>query len=331
MAIGGSALMSVRASPGSAQEVGELQAVLGAADRPEQEVFGRIKDVLVDATGRVLILDELTQLVSAFGSDLEWLGSAGGPGQGPEELGPGLAAALSPSGEIVIADFGNGRLARYGISDEGPHLLETTLIPLPAVDVCVVDGRVFVLTIVLESLVHEIGADGQVVASFGRRVQPKGELARQVGDDDRFHNHVELTCDEETQSIILAHKFIPLVRAYSTAGAELWSVELSDYHQQQFQRASGVCCAYMIPNPFSKSYHIMDSALSMQGGVLLLSLREEGPESTRQHELRKLNIRTGAETGRVQTPGVLMATGNGFAYFAREDPYPQVLVHLFWP
>jgi len=313
----------------SAQELGELQSTLGVFDTPQSQAFSSITDVIVDTVGRITVLDATRRVVSLFGPDLQWHGSAGRSGHGPEEFGEGVAAAVGSRGELIVTDAENSRLSRYVLTDQGPTFLGSHRIRGRAIDVCTLGDRVFIFTLVGAHLVHEIGPDGRILRSFGEREQPKGRLAREMGMSDHLLNQAELACDESVDAVVLAHNFVPLVRAYSSDGTALWRTELTEYHQQGFQRVDQGCCTLGIPNRSSGTYHMTVSALSARDGTLLLSLRESRPKAASSYELRRLDSRTGTEAGRLSIPGKLMAVANGLGYFAVTRPFPRILVYSF--
>lgn len=88
--------------------------------------FGYLVDLDVDERGRIFVLDQQARTVYAFEPDGTLAGTMGGPGDGPGELGP-LAASLLVRGDtVLVGDWSQDRLTRYG-TDSG--FLATEAIP----------------------------------------------------------------------------------------------------------------------------------------------------------------------------------------------------------
>ncbi|MEM7417162.1 MAG: 6-bladed beta-propeller [Gemmatimonadota bacterium] len=79
--------------------------------------FGAIVDVAV-RSDTLFVLDGMAQSVSVFGPDGHFLRTIGSPGDGPGELSRFAASLLSVEDELWIADWGHGRIHRYGPEDE---------------------------------------------------------------------------------------------------------------------------------------------------------------------------------------------------------------------
>jgi hypothetical protein len=97
--------------PLGAQETWRLveQFRLGGADQGP-EAFSDIRGLVVDARGRILVLDFATQDIRIFDSAGRHVRTAGRPGSGPGEFLSANGLALAPDGAFWINDFRNGRL-----------------------------------------------------------------------------------------------------------------------------------------------------------------------------------------------------------------------------
>lgn len=77
--------------------------------------FGYLVDLDVDRRGRIFVLDQQARSVYRFDPDGTLAGVLGGPGDGPGELGP-LAASLVVRGDtVLVGDWSQDRLTRYGM------------------------------------------------------------------------------------------------------------------------------------------------------------------------------------------------------------------------
>lgn len=87
---------------------------IGNDESVPETLFGHVVDAASDSRGRIYVLDQQARVVRAFNPDGTFLTSLGGPGQGPGELGQ-LATSLMLTGDtVVVADWVNARLTRWG-------------------------------------------------------------------------------------------------------------------------------------------------------------------------------------------------------------------------
>lgn len=125
-----------------------------------------------DAAGRLHILDAGNNRVQIFDSEGAFVASRGQEGEGPGDLQAPEDMWVAPDGEIVVADAGNRRIARFGPA--GEPLPETLLEFLPIGVVGNAD-RLFVLRLPTASmvfgpeddpLVHALDRDGNDLEAF---------------------------------------------------------------------------------------------------------------------------------------------------------------------
>jgi len=125
-----------------------------------------------DAAGRLYILDAGNNRVQIFDSEGGFLASRGQAGQGPGDLEAPEDMWVAPDGEIVVADAGNRRIARFGPG--GEPLAETRLDFVP-IGVVGSGDRLFVLRLPSASLVfgpeaaplvHALDRDGNQLEAF---------------------------------------------------------------------------------------------------------------------------------------------------------------------
>jgi hypothetical protein len=180
-------------------------------------------------------------------------------------------------------------------------------------------------------LIHEVDAQGRVVNAFGEREKPDGVL-RAMGDWDYFVNYGLLACDTATETVILVSQMLPLVRAFSPDGEELWRRAIPGYHQQRVELVTegpgaGGCCTYAIPDPESGTYH-MATGVAMDGGYVFVSLIEVRDEAEeRLKELRILDAGTGEQVARQEGVATVAEVDGELIYTYTDEPFPQVIIY----
>lgn len=102
----------VKDGPSRVTLVEEL--TVGKGDSPD-ESFLEVNLFAVDDKGRIYALDSKDRKVKAFDEGGKFLGAFGKPGQGPGEFGLPSGIQVSPSGELVVEDATNRRLAWFSL------------------------------------------------------------------------------------------------------------------------------------------------------------------------------------------------------------------------
>ena len=95
---------------------------IGGADGEGPEVFGQIRDLVVDDAGRTHTLDSQAREVRVFDGDGRHLRTLGGPGEGPGELADPNGLAVDPRGRLWVSDPANGR---YSVFDGDGTFVES--------------------------------------------------------------------------------------------------------------------------------------------------------------------------------------------------------------
>lgn len=88
------------------------------AGDPSPVEFGRVRSVIADGTGRLYVADGLALEVRVFGPDGAFLRSLGRRGGGPGEFEGLHGVAWLPDDTLLVADYGNARLARLTTGGE---------------------------------------------------------------------------------------------------------------------------------------------------------------------------------------------------------------------
>ena len=97
---------------------GKLQLKLvrvwgGVNEEDENKFFETPTDVAIDKNGLVYICDMHRHCIKVFKSSGEYIRTLGRRGRGPGDLYAPLAIALSPAGELAVAEGGGWRIQRF--------------------------------------------------------------------------------------------------------------------------------------------------------------------------------------------------------------------------
>lgn len=105
---------------------------IGAVDGEGPDVFGEVRDLVLDEAGRIHVLDGHAHEIRIFDSGGAHVRSVGGEGQGPGELATPGGMALGPKGRIWVLDGGNARYSVFEAAGDfvETHRRETAAIPL---------------------------------------------------------------------------------------------------------------------------------------------------------------------------------------------------------
>ncbi len=166
LAVGCSAVPALEEWTLQAEEI----ASLGLRPESQQTAFYRPRDIGVDGSGRLFVLDSGNHRVQRFAAAGTWEATIGGYGQGPGELVEPEGLWVYPDGEIVVADTGNQRLQRFGPAGD---VINTTRVNYLPLDVVGTPRRIFVLRLPPPGnifgpdnlpLVQELDRDGRPVS-----------------------------------------------------------------------------------------------------------------------------------------------------------------------
>ncbi len=86
---------------------------LGSADSDGPDMFGRVVDVALDATGRVWVADGQNFQIRVFDTQGRHVRTIGRKGGGPAEFEEIDGMDLGPDGNLWVLDGGNARFAVY--------------------------------------------------------------------------------------------------------------------------------------------------------------------------------------------------------------------------
>jgi len=97
----------------TARPVFDEELRLGSMMGEGPESFGQVRDLLLDAEGRIYVLESQAQEIRVFGPDGDWLHTIGRQGEGPGELKNAAAMGWGPDNLLRVVDYGNGRISDF--------------------------------------------------------------------------------------------------------------------------------------------------------------------------------------------------------------------------
>jgi hypothetical protein len=143
--------------------------------QPGSAPFGLIGDAVMGSGGQSFVLDVMERRIGIAGADgaVAWTGRAG---RGPGEFF--VPVALAADADLLyVLDRGNRRIERYRTA--GGRLQRSGSLPLEfgPEDLCVSEGRLFVLGAHRGQAIHEVSPrDGRVLRSFAPDAQLSDDL-----------------------------------------------------------------------------------------------------------------------------------------------------------
>ena len=143
-----------------AWEPEELYAV-GGFDAPDWATFGEVADVGFDAEGNLYLFDSQVAQVTVVSPEGDFLRTVGRRGDGPGEIGTGMAMAVFPDGRIAISDLGKRGVVLYDREGEwlGNVLLDMTEEGLPGGDMLAHPDGGVISAQPMRMFVRDAGAD----------------------------------------------------------------------------------------------------------------------------------------------------------------------------
>jgi hypothetical protein len=93
----------------------EEEVRIGALDGDGPDSFGQIKGLVVDAEGRIIVLDAQAQELRVFGPDGAHLRTLGRRGEGPGELRNANGIMLASDGRVWVVDPQLGRMSVFDV------------------------------------------------------------------------------------------------------------------------------------------------------------------------------------------------------------------------
>lgn len=176
------------------------------------QLFGRIGDVAVDATGNVFVFDPLAMELRVFDSTGSYVSGVGGFGDGPLELRYNLFGVfeLLDEGRVLVV---NGAVTKLFLETEGQWRLDKTVeAPGFVTDACVIGDRAFFAgwraddnTLVQTASLATGAADAGLVPGY----RHPDYLVR-----SKMAEGVRIACLATAEQTIVAWGHLPMIASY---------------------------------------------------------------------------------------------------------------------
>lgn len=201
---------------------------VGGGDSP-QEDFSLISSIAVSRDGSVFVLDAKECRIKAFDAKGRFLRSFGKKGQGPGEMNGPTGLLITPSGELLVEDMLNGRLAYFTLDGKFLRLQSTAQSGLLGLSGVMMDSRG---RIAARTLSYASGTAGIALKTFDKDLKPgktlsKVEISFQGGKKlDILASSMELVCGLDDRG----HLFVGsskgyLIRIFDLDGRLLRNIE----------------------------------------------------------------------------------------------------------
>ena len=300
---------------------------IGVEDGRDEEIFGRIQDIAVRGPD-LFILDGQALTVRWFDARGAYRGVAGRSGGGPGEFRAPAAAEVDELGRLHVLDTAHRRISVFETGADGLSLVDEIQIPVHGMDFCWVDGRLFVLAPTDDALLHELTAEGDLVASFGESaVTIDPSLEQHAGIIRELQNRGRLVCAPAAGTLAVVREQVANVTAFTADRAVLWDRRLTGFRQRGFMTVRNGAGVQVTPDPESGTAHTVKNAVLVSDSLIAVSLKENGPENvTGEGSVRILRLRDGAEVSAEPAQAVLAGVTAGRVYWLYESPFPRLEV-----
>jgi len=240
-----------------------------------------------------------------------------------------MGFAVDSSGIVHVLDARLRRISSFQPTPEGLVHIRDLTTAFPAFGICILDDDFFLLTPNASEVVVRLDSTGQVVRRFGKQIgipQEEARLGWYARGTVIQYNQGELACMPAAHAVVLLHRLLPLVRAFSPDGAVLWETRLADYHQSRPEFYRGGPQVYRAPDPKSGTANSGCGIAPVDDRMLVITLCEYGPSIETEFEFRFLSSGDGQELGRPPAPAVLSAIAARTGYGHVGEPYPKVVL-----
>lgn len=299
---------------------------VGVLEGEEQYIFGRIVDAMVDAKGRLFVLDAASSQVRVFGRNGKWLATFGRNGRGPGEFTRPSALRIIRQVVYVVDVYGVHVFTEVGQEYAFDRMIKAAF---QVVDLCDIDGRLYVHGVrpANDSLIFELDTTG-VRRSFGRVYNSNGPIVA-------LHlNQSRLACSPKTQTLVLGPTgVIGELHAYRDSGKPAWLVSVEGFRAAEFRESSTGGSRTRIP---PEGYDRLSSLTYAPAGyfvaqALYLSEHDYGEKVRPYTSLFTFVVdeRTGHAVVVGNDLPPITAFGANSMISVVQDPYPQVTVYAW--
>lgn len=309
----------------------ETLFVVGSADGEAWETFGGIWDVEAARDGRFAVLDLEAPAVHVFDASGAHVGSITETGLEPGALDRPSGITWSDAGELEVWDPGSSWISRFSVREAAVEYLDRRrAFAFGETGFCSAAGRTYLSYFQDGQVVHEIGAEGGTVRSFGPAPHVVG--AETLGPELQ-----EIAVEELTPSALLCTSpgvldvsFVQsLIRLHDSDGTLVWGRELADFVPVVVYTDDGMGLGRRFDQ--TNGSHLFRSVVPMGDGMALVQHEirtQEVPEEGEVEvvESRLIRLEDGAEVDRSRALPLFLAGQGTRLYEVRRSPFPHVIV-----
>jgi hypothetical protein len=253
--------------------------------------------VTSDARARLYVLDSRRSTVEEFDTTGRLLHTVGRAGEGAGEFAVPMAMAADDRGRLYVFDARLSRVSEFDLANE-PRFIRHLPTEVNAADLCVMAGKLFLFGLANGKIIHPLRLAGERDAPFG---DPFGPTESEMAQGSLSRGH--LLCVPSLGVILVVPNVVPQIRAYSTAGALLWSRTLERY-SATIVEVQGRGVTLRAP---PAGFHLARSAFLAAPGMAAIQLELMSGRQVATRELRLIDLRTGAEVSASTTLPTLLA------------------------
>ena len=191
---------------------------IGVEDGAEEEVFGLIQDVAVNASDEVFVLDSRMTEVRVFSAEGRFVQKFSRAGRGPGELSNPKAIAVDADGRVYIGETGSKLHIFAPVAGKYKHVTDVALGVDPT-DICIMHDTVYVAGAKFGAAygIHAFDRQGRHLLTFGQVYRsPNALMNFQIAQG-------HIACNARDRIVyFVPSSVIGQVNAYSADGRALW-------------------------------------------------------------------------------------------------------------
>ncbi len=294
---------------------------VGTEDGDPNTVFGAVDDIAVSPTA-VYVADTRLQVVRVLSRKGAPLAAIGRPGRGPGEFVYPKAVEISATGDILVLDQLERRIARFQRLDTTFVLKDERRIDFDAFDMCRGASSLIVLGYSQGKVLHVLDHESRRPRhSYGAPWGPEHPLLTPSLARGK------IACAPDAGLVAVASSLWGEVRVYSEDGALLWAA-LPPSFEREIIDIGPRTVQHRFPE--SGKYNSIASVLFANSRVVVVQIRTVWRKRSDRDEDEPLQtVLFEAKTGRVLAfrSGVprLVALAGTSALGSTDSPYPQVI------
>ena len=281
-----------------------------------------ISAMAVASNGSMFVADNRSHMLRLYSRNGTEVASAPLP---HEQAGTAvLVTAVAEShGALYVYDATSMKLHRYRVSGRNIEVNGAFATDVRGVDVCAMNGVVYILGFRNGAILHAVDAGGRVVRSFGQG----------IGSSDPIRSSIitagsRVRCLPGSGLIAVIHNVSPLVRAFSTTGELRWSYTIPGFRPISIASAGGTAVRFTMP---STPVDAMVSLFSMSGGLagIQVSRGSSAPGGgARSLETVVVRADVGSVVGQTQSLPSIADGAAGYMVRLRGGPEGPKLISL---